>query len=127
MTTHVWTHLTLTWLKDETFTVYRNLVGKFRAVHGTITPWASSLTQLRIGCTPNHDAKYTADDLSIADVVFWDRRLSPRVLMDKYQCSEYRFGRSRFYMRGLKKNSAIHQIVIFSNFLNMFSNWLNIY
>ena len=113
MTTHVWTHWTLTWLKDETLTVYRNLVGKFRSSPYAANPWVDPAPQLHIGCPSWRDSTFAADDLSIADVVFWDRRLSSRELMDKYQCSNYRFGRSRFYMRGLKMNSAIRQTVIF--------------
>jgi hypothetical protein len=37
---------------------------------------------------------FVCDDISIADVVFWDRRLSSQELVNKFQCSGYRFGMS---------------------------------
>ena len=95
--TNAWTHWTLTWYK-ETFTVYRNLVGIFRAVRHPVNPWDFPHTPLLImGCTSGYknDPKFICDDVSFSDVVFWNRRLSHRELMDKFQCSSYRFGRSR--------------------------------
>ena len=94
LTVGKWQHWTLTWLEDERLTVYYNVVGEMGSHYYEEGTWSNSNPpNLAIGCTEAYnDPSWVCDDVTIADVVFWDRRLSPQELMNKFQCSGYRLG-----------------------------------
>ncbi|XP_028406520.1 polycystin-1-like isoform X2 [Dendronephthya gigantea] len=96
LTVGKWQHWTLTWLEDEKLTVYYNVVGEMRSHYYEESTWSdSNPPNLAIGCTDAYtDPSWVCDDVTIADVVFWDRRLSSQELMNKFQCSGYRLGQS---------------------------------
>lgn len=86
-----WYHVTVTWDSVDKLTVYHNVVGKFFSVQESYTGSPSSDSHLHIGCSV--DRGFSCDSISVADVIFWNRRLSEEELMKKFQCSGYKLGK----------------------------------